>query len=401
VNWLLIAAITMAVVFAVTNGFHDSSNAIAALVATRVARPGQAVVLVAVFHVVGPVVLGTAVADTVGGIVRVGHQATLVVVGAAVSSAVAWNVLTWWRGLPSSSSHALVGGLVGAAVFEAGGGAVRWGGMNGIQPVGVFGVLIVLAVSPVLGFVAGLLLEVLARRLLRRARTSIDVLLRRGEWVTGAALAFSHGANDASKTSGIITLLLVAQGQIPAFDVPIWVKLVAAVALTAGTAFGGWRLAVREAEHTADDVRRRLQQELRVAFSVPLDAEDIYTLSERLDAVLNDAKNAVREAEVMNIRPDEHLAAMATSILSGVHHLASAFDVLARDQDRATAAANAAISATREVERRYRIAMSEALQLEDVRELFSRRELYRRYARMGDQVVRVADRVWYAVVKHS
>jgi uncharacterized protein Yka (UPF0111/DUF47 family) len=160
-------------------------------------------------------------------------------------------------------------------------------------------------------------------------------------------------------------------------------------------------LAVREAEHTADDLRRRLQQELRVAFSVPLDAEDIYTLSERLDTVLNDAKNAVREAEVMNIRPDEHLAAMATSILSGVHHLASAFDVLARDQDRATAAADAAISATREVERRYRIAMSEAMELEDVRELFSRRELYRRYARMGDQVVRVADRVWYAVVKHS
>jgi PiT family inorganic phosphate transporter len=242
VNWLLIAAITMAVVFAVTNGFHDSSNAIAALVATRVARPGQAVVLVAVFHVVGPVVLGTAVADTVGGIVLVGHQATLVVVGAAVSSAVAWNVLTWWRGLPSSSSHALVGGLVGAAVFEAGGGAVRWGGMNGIHPVGVFGILIVLAVTPVLGFVAGLLLELLARRLLRRARTSIDILLRRGEWVTGAALAFSHGANDASKTSGIITLLLVAQGQIPAFDVPIWVKLVAASALTAGTALGGWRI---------------------------------------------------------------------------------------------------------------------------------------------------------------
>lgn len=241
-NWLLSAAITMALVFAVTNGFHDSSNAIAALVATRVARPGQAVMLVAIFHVVGPVVLGTAVADTVGGIVRVGQQATLVVVGAAVSSAVAWNVLTWWRGLPSSSSHALVGGLVGAAVFEAGGDAVRWGGMNGIQPVGVFGVLIVLAVSPVLGFVAGLLLEILAKRLLRRARTSIDILLRRGEWVTGAALAFSHGANDASKTSGIITLLLVAHGQIPAFEVPIWVKVAAALALTAGTALGGWRI---------------------------------------------------------------------------------------------------------------------------------------------------------------
>jgi len=108
--------------------------------------------------------------------------------------------------------------------------------MNGIQPFGVFGVLIVLAVSPMLGFVAGLLLEVLARQLLRRARTSIDILLRRGEWVTGAALAFSHGANDASKTGGIITLLLVAAGQIPSFDVPIWVKLVAALELTAGDA---------------------------------------------------------------------------------------------------------------------------------------------------------------------
>src|ERR1019366_8884131 len=121
----------MAIVFAFTNGVHDSSNAIAALVATRVARPAQAVALAATFNIVGPILL---------------------------SSAVAWNLLTWWRGLPSSSSHALVGGLVGAAVFEAGGTAVRWGGLNGIYPIGGLGVLFVLAIFPLLGFVAGLLL---------------------------------------------------------------------------------------------------------------------------------------------------------------------------------------------------------------------------------------------------
>jgi uncharacterized protein Yka (UPF0111/DUF47 family) len=164
---------------------------------------------------------------------------------------------------------------------------------------------------------------------------------------------------------------------------------------------GDRALAVREAEHAADAVRRRLQQELRVAFSVPFDAEDIYTLSERLDVVLNGAKDAVREAEVMSMRPDAHLAAMAASILTGVRHLASAFEMLARDQDRATAEADAAINVSRDVEKRYRIAMSEALKMADTRELAGRRELYRRYARMGDQVVRVADRVWYTVVKHS
>jgi len=164
---------------------------------------------------------------------------------------------------------------------------------------------------------------------------------------------------------------------------------------------GDRALAVRDAEHSADAVRRRLQQELREAFSVPLDAEDIYTLSERLDAVLNGAKNAVREAEVMTMLPDAHLAAMAAAILIGVRHLVTAFEVLTRDPNAATAEANAAINVSRDVEKRYRIAMSEALNLTDTRELFGRRELYRRYARIGDQVVSVAERVWYTLVKHS
>ena len=209
---------------------------------TRVARPGQAVALAAVFHVLGPILLGTAVADTVGGIVQLGHRQTLAVVGAALTGAVVWNVLTWWRGLPSSSTHSLVGGLVGAALLEAGTAAVHWGGLSGIHPVGVFGVLIALAVSPVLGFGIAVVLSLAAKRALVRARSRVETVFRRAEWVTGAALAFSHGANDASKTAGVITLLLVAQGQLPAFTVPLWVKLVAAAALTLGTGLGGWRI---------------------------------------------------------------------------------------------------------------------------------------------------------------
>lgn len=238
---MLLLAIALAVAFDLTNGFHDSSNAIAALVATRAARPGPAVALAAVFHVLGPVVVGTAVADTVGGIVRGTTDVTEIVV-AALSGAVVWNLVTWWRGLPSSSSHALVGGLVGAGVVFVGSQAINWGGMNGLRPSGVLGVLVALAVSPVLGATAGMLMERVARRSLRRATRAVDRPIRRGEWVTSAALAFSHGANDAQKTMGVVTLLLVADGRLAVFSVPLWVKLMSAAALTLGTALGGWRI---------------------------------------------------------------------------------------------------------------------------------------------------------------
>lgn len=175
--------------------------------------------------------------------------------------------------------------------------------------------------------------------------------------------------------------------------------LTAFVAWSSGTAEGAQ--AVRDAEHAADDARHRLQAELREAFTLPLDAEDLYTLSERLDAVLNGAKDAVREAEVMGMQPDRHLATMAETIRAAVQHIAAAFDSLSRDDDRAVAEADSAITTSRQVEKAYRVAMSEALALEDVRELIGRRELYRRYARLGDQVRRVADRVWYAVVKRA
>jgi inorganic phosphate transporter, PiT family len=237
--WL---AVSFALAFALTNGFHDAANAIATLVATRGARPGQAVGLAAVFDMLGAVIFGTAVAGTIAGIVTVSPSAAVTVVGAGVFAATLWNLLTWWRGLPSSSGHALVGGLVGAALVDAGIHAVNWGGLDGWRPVGVFGVLIALAVSPVIGFGGGFLLARLDRRLLRRATRAVRGPLRAGEWVMSAALSFSHGANDGQKAMGVIAALLVADGRLQSFAVPLWVKVACGLMLTLGTALGGWRI---------------------------------------------------------------------------------------------------------------------------------------------------------------
>jgi uncharacterized protein Yka (UPF0111/DUF47 family) len=159
--------------------------------------------------------------------------------------------------------------------------------------------------------------------------------------------------------------------------------------------------AVRDAEHAADDTRRRLQTQLRAAFSTPMDAEDIYELSERLDTILNGAKNAVREAEVMQVAPDAALAKMAEELAEGVAHLRDALSALPKPADKATDSADAAIKCERALERTYRAAMSSLLDVADLRSVMTWREMYRRYARIGDALVRVAERVWYATVKQS
>ena len=156
---------------------------------------------------------------------------------------------------------------------------------------------------------------------------------------------------------------------------------------------------VRDREHEADEARRNLLIELRAAFSTPLEPEDIYELSERLDAVLNGAKNAVREADLMNMAPDAAMASMAATLSEGVAHLCTAFAALVTDNDRATREADAAIRCERAIERSYRTAMSDLRTVGDLNEVTGRRELYRRYARLGEAVVEVAERVWYAVVK--
>ena len=238
----LAVAILLAVAFAITNGFLDAANSIAALVVTRAATPVQAIALASVFNLLGPLLLGAAVANTIGGIVKVTPSATDQVIGAGLAAAVTWNLVAWSRGLPSSSGQALVGGLVGAALAQGGVDAVNWGGLNGGHPVGVFGTLISLAVSPPLGALAALLVIRALRRLARRATRRWSTPVRGGQWATAASLSFSHGANDAQKSVGVVAALLLADGQISTLAAPTWVTVVCAAALTLGTALGGWRI---------------------------------------------------------------------------------------------------------------------------------------------------------------
>ena len=237
-----VLAIALAFAFAVTNGFHDAANAIATLVATRVAHPLPAVALAAVCNMLGPVFVGAAVARTVAGIVQVPVSEEIAVVGAGLTGAVAWNVFTWIRGIPSSSSHALVGGLVGAALVAAGVHAVNWGGLDGWRPIGVIGILVVLSLSPVVGFAAAVGLTRVMLRLLRRATVRVRGPVRSTQWATSAWLAFSHGANDAQKTVGVVIALLFAHGSIHTLHAQLWVELACGFALTLGTAMGGWTI---------------------------------------------------------------------------------------------------------------------------------------------------------------
>jgi inorganic phosphate transporter, PiT family len=233
-------ALVVALAYALTNGFHDAANAIATLVATRGATPLQAVLLASVCNLLGPLLLGAAVADTVAGVVQLTGAAAIAVVGAAMSAAVVWNLLTWWRDLPSSSGHALVGGLVGAALVDGGASAILWGGFDGIRPVGVLGILGWLLITPVLAALAGAAVEGVLRAGTRRATRSLRGPVRAGQWFASGLLALSHGGNDAQKAVGLMAVVLVGAGRQSSLATPTWTLLAAGAALTFGTMFGGW-----------------------------------------------------------------------------------------------------------------------------------------------------------------
>lgn len=234
-----IAAIVVVVVVALgfdyTNGFHDAANAIATSVSTRALAPRTALVVAAVMNLAGAF-LGTSVATTVGsGIIEapVGLPG-LVVVLAALIGAISWNLVTWYFGMPSSSSHALIGGLVGAGLASA--GTVKWNGV-------VSKVIVPMVVSPVVGFVlAGLVMLGLLWAFRRGRPTRLTRGFRHAQTVTAAAMALGHGLQDAQKTMGVIVLALVVGGFHQGFDIPWWVILLSAGALSAGTYSGGWRI---------------------------------------------------------------------------------------------------------------------------------------------------------------
>jgi PiT family inorganic phosphate transporter len=249
ISAMTLGCIVLLVVFDYTNGFHDTANMVAASVATQAMTPAQAIALVSVFTFLGPVLGGTAVAETVGQFVLLdGYRpaAGIAIVLAGVAGAISWNLLTWWRGLPSSSSHALVGGLVGAVLISAGPDHVNWGWSALVEQgqwSGVTKIVAALLLSPIAGFLAGLLLiKLMFTVLLRRATPRINHSLCRLQWLGAAWLAFSHGANDGQKSMGVITLVLVLGGFITEFDVPFWVMATCASAITLGTMSGGWRI---------------------------------------------------------------------------------------------------------------------------------------------------------------
>jgi PiT family inorganic phosphate transporter len=232
---LLVIVIGVALLFDFTNGFHDTANAVATSVSTRALSPRMAVLIASIANLAGAFVT-TAVAKTVGkGIIDTG-LATPKTVLAALAGAIVWNLLTWWLGLPSSSSHALIGGLVGAALVQSGEKGVLWHGI-------AHKVIIPALWAPTIAFAGAFLLLLAIYWVFQWMTPGVaNRSFRLGQLVSGTWVAFTHGANDAQKTMGVIALALYAHGSIDEFYIPRWVQVAAALAIAAGTYTGGWRI---------------------------------------------------------------------------------------------------------------------------------------------------------------
>jgi inorganic phosphate transporter, PiT family len=233
-SYLIITVIVLALVFDFLNGIHDSSNVVATMISSRALSPRVALGMTALANFIGPFIFGVAVANTIGHEIVAADAINIQVLLAALGAAIFWNLLTWYLGFPSSSSHTLIGGFIGAVVIKAG-----W---QSIQLHGLEKILIALFTSPIIGFVVGYLILRLVLHLCWRATPRVNSLFRRGQIFTALALALSHGTNDAQKTMGIITLALVTGGYLQNFRVPTWVILVCAGMIALGTAVGGWKL---------------------------------------------------------------------------------------------------------------------------------------------------------------
>ncbi len=235
--WVVILLVFLALAFDFMNGFHDAANSIATVVSTGVLKPAQAVVFAAFFNLIAIFIFHLSVAATVGkGIVMPGVVDTHVVFG-ALTGAITWNIVTWYYGIPSSSSHALIGGIVGAVMAKAGAGA--------LVASGVLRTVAFIFISPLLGFLLGSLMMVLVAWIFRRTTPSrVDKWFRRLQLVSASAYSLGHGGNDAQKTIGIIWMLLIATGYASASDAspPGWTIISCYIAIALGTMFGGWRI---------------------------------------------------------------------------------------------------------------------------------------------------------------
>lgn len=234
-GWVIWAVVLLALAFDYINGFHDTANAIATSVSTRAIAPKTAVMMAATLNFLGAMV-STGVAKTIGGdIVTAPEMINGEIIVAALVGAIFWNLLTWWYGIPSSSSHALIGGIIGAVLISVGPEALQAGGIGKI--------FISLVASPILALVLGyIVMKILLLLFGRFSPIILNDRFRNMQLVSAALMSFSHGSNDAQKAMGIITLTLVASGHLQTLDVPIWVKIACATAMALGTAAGGWKI---------------------------------------------------------------------------------------------------------------------------------------------------------------
>lgn len=232
---LAIGAIIAALIFDFINGFHDAANSIATVVGTRVLKPLQAVSLAAIANFAGPFLFGVAVATTIGkGIINPDFVTIHIIIG-ALAGAIVWNLITWWWGFPSSSSHALIGGIIGAGIAGAGTHAIIFGGLEKV----VTGIVI----SPIVGLIGAFLLAtVIIKIFANRKPGKVNSVFGKLQLVSSTYFSLTHGANDGQKTMGIIALILLTEGVITNFDVPFYVVIMAALAISLGTFFGGWRI---------------------------------------------------------------------------------------------------------------------------------------------------------------
>ncbi|GAB3777424.1 inorganic phosphate transporter [Ramlibacter monticola] len=235
--WVVVLLVVVALLFDFMNGFHDAANSIATVVSTGVLKPTQAVAFAAFFNVVAVFIFHLSVAATIGkGIVEPGIVDTHVVFG-ALAGAITWNVITWWYGIPSSSSHALIGGICGAVIAKAGAGQ--------LIASGIWKTVIFIFISPTLGFILGSLMMAIVSNIFRSTRPSrVDKWFRRLQLISAGAYSLGHGGNDSQKTIGIIWMLLIATGYVAAGDKspPTWVIATCYTAMGLGTMFGGWRI---------------------------------------------------------------------------------------------------------------------------------------------------------------
>lgn len=244
---MLAIVIIIALIFTLTNGLHDASSVVATMIACKAASPVQAILIASIFGLLGVFFSGNQVADTVSAIIKVSPSNNLIhILIASLLGAVVWNIVTWRIGIPSSSTHALVGGLIGAAWIANGPDSILWGVSElfsgNHQVVGIMKVIVSLIFSPVLGFSIAYVIQKISMLLLRNAKFSINRTINKLQWIVAAALAFSHGANDSQKITGLISLALISAGVVNSHAVPPLIKIAIGLIMFLGTALGGWKI---------------------------------------------------------------------------------------------------------------------------------------------------------------